>query len=91
MFVCIIQVLFFPPSVSAVVVLSVSDAVVRFRRNKRQQPGKETDKNYNTAQQDAEKRKEHADKGLDRRFGEETMMKTSSAKPEPRDSLSKYL
>jgi F0F1-type ATP synthase membrane subunit b/b' len=64
---------------------------VRFRRNKRQQPGKETDKNYKKAQQDAERRKEHADKGLDRRFAEETMKKTSSAKPEIRDSLSKYL
>jgi hypothetical protein len=42
-FLCIIQALFFPPSVSAVVVLSVFDAVARFRRNKRQQPGKETD------------------------------------------------
>ncbi len=69
---CIIQVLFFLPSVSAVVVLSVFDAVVRFRHNKRQQqPGKETDKNYKTAQQDAEKRKEHADKGLDRKFKED--------------------
>lgn len=44
-FLCIIQVLFFPPSVSAVVLPSVFDAVVRFRRNKRQQPGKQTDKN----------------------------------------------
>jgi len=34
---------------------------------------------YNTAQQDAEKRKEHADKGLDRRFGEETMKKQNQS------------